>query len=187
MSVLNSMKGGYNIDPLDLMQLGTIVYMDKLKTWDELKKAKMITYYYRDMKTKMQRFVMSHAFQIRQGSVFIQHLSYNISKISHRYLQSTSELPTDQELAEELDIKVETIKYCKRITAMTTTSLEEMSTLYKTASTDLEEEQRFDPVTFMIYELNKKIKGSDKTFIQLLACLDDKKNLSNELLKKLKG
>jgi|TARA_B100001964_G_C14249612_1_gene609201 DNA-directed RNA polymerase specialized sigma subunit len=181
------MKGGYNIDPLDLMQLGTVVYIHKLKTWDESKKAKMITYYYRDMKTKMQRFVMAHAFPIRQGSVFIQHLAYNISKVTHKYLQDTEEPPTDEQLAEELNIRLETIKYCKRITSMTTTSLEEMPTLLKIAAIEKEEgEETFDPITNLVHKLVERINGTEEIFIELLTCLEDKKNLSEDLLTKLK-
>ncbi len=181
------MKGGYNIDPLDLMQIGTVVYMHKLKTWDSSKGAKMITYYYRDMRTKMQRFIMYNAFQIRQGSVFIQNLAYNVSKVVRRYLQETGSNPTYAQISKELSVTVETLKYCERVTTLSIVSWDDVGNLYKASTIDDSYATvGMSPITSIVAALNKRIKGDDASFIELLTCLDEKKRLSDELLFKLK-
>ncbi|MAG50207.1 hypothetical protein CL621_01035 [archaeon] len=124
------MHGGDRIDPLDLMQIASIVFIDKLDTWDPTKNSKMITYYYRDARTKMQRFIMNHAYSVRQGSVFLQHLAFTISKFVSKHLNEHQIEPTEIEIAKKLGVSVSTIKLCARSTNIHIKSSDETQDLY---------------------------------------------------------
>jgi len=169
-SVINSMKGGDRIDPLDLMQLGVITFMKKLKTWDETKGSKMITYYYREVRTQMQRFIMAHAFPVRQGSVFLQHLAYTLSKISGNFLQKYKREPTIRELSKRAKVSSKTIRYCYRVTSVTSLSLEDAPPLYKMNDYD----EDFHPMLQLIEGINRRLdlKNTDSLF-HLHACLEE--------------
>jgi len=130
-SVLNTIRGGDRVDPLDLMQIGVITYMKKLETWDIAKKSKMITYYYREARTQMQRFVMSNAFQIKQGSVFLQHLAYTISKLRIRWLGEYEHEPSISDMAKETGVSESTIKSCLKATNLNIVSMSDAPTLAK--------------------------------------------------------
>jgi len=129
-NVLNNMKGGANIDPLDLMQVATITFIKKLKTWDISKKTKMITYYYREVKTQMQRYIMSNAFAIRQGSVYLQHLAYNISQYKNDIRNDLDINPSPERIAEDLGISLSTVRLCLRATSADIVSLDEDPDVY---------------------------------------------------------
>jgi len=185
--VLNSMKGGDRIDPLDLMQLGIITFMKKLGTWDETKKAKMITYYYRDVKTQMQRFIMNNAFQVRQGSVFLQHLAYSISKVTQRWLVDYEREPTITEFSVELGIAESTIKYCMQITSIQTLKIEDNWVMYKST---LDDTHYSLPPLYTIASLliNKVIDGKSETVLyELMDFLEKKQALSSNTLQALRG
>jgi len=186
LTVINSMKGGDRIDPLDLMQIGVVTFMKKLKTWDETKKAKMITYYYRDVKTQMQRFVMNNAFQVRQGSVFLQHLAYSISKVSQRYLVDYEKEPSTAELAEELGIAESTIKYCMRITSVQTLAIEENWVMFRT--TQIDQEYSLPPIYLVTIDLINRILGnySEELLFQFMDYFEKKQTLPIDTLTNLR-
>ena len=178
------MRGGDNIDPLDLMQLAIVTFMKKLDTWEENKGSKMITYYYREVRTQMQRFIMGNAYSVRQGSVFLQHLNYTLTKIRNRWLAQKEVEPTPKQLAKETGVSLNTITYCLKVTSIKTTSLDEVPVLYKLNS-DTEEEH---PVLEMIEDINKRLGfGDDKEALYALhATLEDKTELPPPILEAFK-
>ena len=129
-NVLNGMRGGDRIDPLDLMQVGVTTVMKKLDTWDEKHKTKMITYYYRDVRTQMQRYVMANAFSIKQGSVFLQHLAYTISQFKTSYVLEHKTEPTTHILSRELKVSESTIKLCLKTTNVKVMNADDAFDLY---------------------------------------------------------
>ena len=147
------MRGGDRVDPLDLMQLATVTFIKKLKTWDETKGSKMITYYYREIRTQMQRFIMANAYSVRQGSVFLQHLAYTLSKIRNKFAQEHEREPTVRELASRSTVSQKTIIYCLKVTTLTTTSFDELPQMYKSA--DYEDD--YHPVLKIIENIHNKL------------------------------
>lgn len=182
-SVLNGMRGGDRIDPLDLMQLATITFIKKLKTWDETKDSKMITYYYREVRTQMQRFIMANAFSVRQGSVFLQHLAYTLSKIRNTFIQQHEREPSVRELASRSTVSQKTINYCLKVTSLTTTSLDELPPMYKTSDYG----DDYHPVLGMVEAINNKLKNpTEKTLFALFGVLEEGESLPDELITELK-
>ena len=179
------MRGGNNIDPLDLMQLAVLTFMKKLDTWDESKGSKMITYYYREVRTQMQRYIMGNAYSVRQGSVFLQHLNYTLTKIRNKWLAEKEVEPSPRQLAKETGISINTINYCLKVTSITTKSIDDTPTLYvsKTA-----EELDEHPVLEMIEEVNDRLgfKDDKNTLYALHATLEDKVELPPYILKEFK-
>ena len=185
--VINSMRGGQRIDPLDLMQVGILTFIKKLDTWDPSKKAKMITYYYRDVKTQMQRFIMNNAFQVRQGSIFLQHLAYSISKITQRWLAIYEKKPTEEELAKELDISESTIKYCLQTTSIQTLTIEENWVMFKTSHTN--SEAGLPPIYALLSKLLYRVtkNNSEILLFEILDYLEKKQSLSIDTLNSLRA
>jgi len=165
------------------MQLAVMTFMKKLDTWDETKGSKMITYYYREVRTQMQRFIMSNAFPVRQGSVFLQHLAYTLSRISGKFLQKYKREPTILELAKRAKVAAKTIKYCYRVTSVTSLSLEDAPPLYKTS--DYADD--FHPILKMVEKINDRLKLDDKeSLFQLHACLEEGIHIPESTLLALK-
>ncbi|MBC8436733.1 hypothetical protein H8D85_00250 [bacterium] len=182
-NVLNSMKGGDKIEPIDLMQIAVITFIKKLDTWDETKGSKMITYYYRDVRTKMQRYIMSNAFDIRQGSVYLQHLAYTISRTKAKWLATKQIEPTIRQLSNIIDVSEKTIRYCLRVTSIATFSLEECPTLSK-YNAHSEDEQL--PLIVLVEKLANKLDiDRGGVFMDLLISLEDKSQLPNDILDNL--
>jgi len=181
-SVLNNMRGGDRIDPLDLMQVGVSTFMKKLNTWDSSKKTKMITYYYRDMKTQMQRFVMANAFSIKQGSVFLQHLAYNISKFKNTYILTHKSEPSIQVIAEELGVSKNTIQLCIKSTSLTIIPAEEQYDLYTTSAYP----EKYSPIEKILKQTLNRHSVTDDEFNVILDCFDGiTKTLPENILNKI--
>ena len=181
-SVINSMRGGDKIDPLDLMQLAVVTFMRKLDTWDETKGSKMITYYYREVRTQMQRYIRGNAYSVRQGSVFLQHLAYTISRIRTRWLAEKEVEPTNRELSKETGVSQNTIAYCLKVTTIRTKSLDESPILYKN---DFEEKEY--PVITIIENIHHRLGLSDEaSLFALYASLEDKDELPEQILELFK-
>ena len=177
------MRGGENIDPLDLMQLAVVTYMRKLETWDETKGSKMITYYYREIRTQMQRFIMGNAYSVRQGSVFLQHLAYTISKIRTKWLAQYESEPTVRQLSKETGVSQQTIAYCLKVTTIQTNSIDESPELYR--STDFEEKEY--PIIKAIERVHSRLGLSDESSLfALYATLEDKDPLPEPILELFK-
>jgi len=182
-NVLNTMRGGDRIEPIDLMQIAVIAFIKKLETWDEAKGSKMITYYYRDIRTKMQRYIMSNAFDVRQGSVYLQHLAYTISKVKAEWLSSKQIEPSIRQLSNALNVSEKTISYCLKVTNIATFSIEECPTLSK-HSVHSDDEQL--PLIVLIETLAKKINlDREGIFMDLLIALEDKASLPEDIFNKL--
>ena len=181
-SVLNTMRGGDKIDPLDLMQVGVSSFMKKLNTWDPSKKTKMITYYYRDMKTQMQRFVMANAYSIKQGSVFLQHLAYNISKFKNSYLLSHKSDPSIHTISNELGVSESTIKLCIKTTSLRIVSAEENFDLYTTAAYP----EKYSPIERILRATLSRHNLDEEEFNSILDSLDGlSKQIPSEILNKI--
>jgi|APSaa5957512622_1039677.scaffolds.fasta_scaffold26644_2 DNA-directed RNA polymerase sigma subunit (sigma70/sigma32) len=187
-TVLNSIRGGNKIDPLDLMQVGVVTIMKKLNTWTSTKKAKFITYYYRDVKTQMQRFVMNNAFDVRQGSVFLQHLAYSISRLNQRALTETGKEHSIEKLSEELGFTEETIRYCMRITSVQTLPIEENWVMYK-IDDELDSYYEDSPLQTIIKRLAHRIDPEKSSIIhkELYAFLEKQGAIPLETLTKLRN
>jgi DNA-directed RNA polymerase specialized sigma subunit len=176
------MRGGDRIDPLDLMQLAVVTFMRKLETWDESKGSKMITYYYREVRTQMQRHIMGNAYSVRQGSVFLQHLAYTISRIRTKWLAEKEIEPTNRELSKETGVSQNTIAYCLKVTNIRTKSLDDCPILYKN---DFEEKEY--PVIIIIENIHHRLGLSDETSLfALYASLEDKDALPEKILELFK-
>tara|TARA_B100000131_G_scaffold15115_1_gene15474 strand:+ start:4589 stop:5320 length:732 start_codon:yes stop_codon:yes gene_type:complete len=183
-SVINGMRGGDKIDPLDLMQLAVVTFMKKLDTWDESKGSKMITYYYREVRTQMQRFIMGNAYSIRQGSVFLQHLAYTISRIRNKWLSEKEIEPTPRELAKETGVSQNTIVYCLKVTTIQTKAIDECPTLYKD-NMDIDNDQY--PVLKIVEAIHNRLGLSDEaSLFALYASLEDKDPLPEAILELFK-
>jgi DNA-directed RNA polymerase specialized sigma subunit len=181
-SVLNTIRGGDRIDPLDLMQLAVITYMRKLETWNAEKNSKMITYYYREARTQMQRFVMANAFQIKQGSVFLQHLAYTISKLRNRWLAEYETEPSIETMSKETGVSISTIKACLKATNLQIVSISDAPVLTKLSSpTDFSTSPVLDIVEHIIN--SKGLSLLEKNLVY--SYLDRKDNLPPELIEKL--
>ena len=111
-------------------------FMKKLDTWDETKGSKMITYYYREVRTQMQRFIMSNAFPVRQGSVFLQHLAYTISKLRNRWLAEYETEPSIDIISRETGVSLNTIKSCLKATNLQIMSMSDAPVLTKLSQPD---------------------------------------------------
>ena len=180
-SVINTIRGGDRIDPLDLMQLAVITYMKKLDTWDADKNSKMITYYYREARTQMQRFVMANAFQIKQGSVFLQHLAYTISKLRNSWLAEYETEPTLEIISRETGVSLSTIKSCLKATNLQIMSMSDAPVLTKLSEPGFSK----SPVLDIIENI---INSKDLTLLEknlVYSYLDRKDNLPPELIEKL--
>ena len=129
-NVLNNIRGGDRIDPLDLMQVAVSTFIKKIHTFDTTKKTKMITYYYRDVKTQMQRYVMANAFSVKQGSVFLQHLAFTISQYKASYIQEYNTEPSVHTMSKELKVSENTINLCIKTTNVHIMSSDESFDLY---------------------------------------------------------
>ena len=174
------MRGGDNIDPLDLMQLAVLTFMKKLDTWNEEKGSKMITYYYREVRTQMQRYIMGNAYSVRQGSVFLQHLNYTLTKIRNRWLAEKEVEPSPRQLAKETGVSLSTINYCLKVTSITTNSIEDSPTLYVSKNAEETEEH---PVLEIIEEINHRLGFEDKKELYALhATLEEKIELPPYIL-----
>jgi len=181
-SVLNTIRGGDRIDPLDLMQIAVISYMKKLKTWDETKNSKMITYYYREIRTQMQRFVMANAFPLKQGSVFLQHLAYTISKIKATWLAEKNCEPSLEVLAKETGISENTIKSCIRATGVQVVSVSEAPSIIRS---DIYPDSYYpiiDMVNFVVQKAQLNKEESDAVFNYL----ETKEELDPDIVDKMR-
>jgi len=181
-SVLNTIRGGDRIDPLDLMQIAVISYMKKLKTWDETKNSKMITYYYREIRTQMQRFVMAHAFPLKQGSVFLQHLAYTISKIKAIWLAEHNCEPTLKVLAKETGVSESTIKSCIRSTGVQVVSISETPTIVRS---DIYPDTYY-PILDVVGFLIKRGKLNKEESDALFYYLESKEGLEQSIIEKMR-
>ena len=177
------MRGGDNIDPLDLMQLGVMTFMKKLDTWDETKGSKMITYYYREVRTQMQRYIMGNAYSVRQGSVFLQHLAYTLSRIRNKYLAEHEVEPTTRQLSKETGVSESTIIYCMKVTTIKTDSIDDSPVLYK--YTEFDEKEY--PILDIVGSIHERLGLSDeKSLFAIYASLEDKDPLPEYILELLK-
>ena len=180
-SVLNTIRGGDRVDPLDLMQVAVITYMKKLETWDSTKKSKMITYYYREARTQMQRFVMSNAFQIKQGSVFLQHLAYTLSKLRIRWLSEHEHEPSVSDMAKETGVSETTIKSCLKATNLNIMSMSDAPVLAKMQYPYLSS----SPILDMLEKTMDKINLDKKEKNIVYGYLDKKEDLTESVSLKL--
>lgn len=173
------MRGGDNIDPLDLMQLAVVTFMKKLDTWDEQKGSKMITYYYREVRTQMQRYIMGNAYSVRQGSVFLQHLAYTLSRIRNKHLAKYEVEPSVRQLSKETGVSQSTITYCMKVTTIRTDSIDETPVLYK--YTEFDDKQY--PILELVEKVHNRLGLSDETSLfALYATLEDKEALPDPIL-----
>jgi DNA-directed RNA polymerase specialized sigma subunit len=180
-SVLNTIRGGDRVDPLDLMQVAVITYMKKLETWDSTRKSKMITYYYREARTQMQRFVMSNAFQIKQGSVFLQHLAYTLSKLRIRWLGEHEHEPSVSDMAKETGVSETTIKSCLKATNLNIMSMSDAPVLAKMQYPYLSS----SPILDMLEKTMNKVNLDEKEKNIVYAYLDKKEDLTESVTFKL--
>ena len=177
------MRGGDNIDPLDLMQLAVVTFMKKLDTWDETKGSKMITYYYREVRTQMQRYIMGNAYSVRQGSVFLQHLAYTLSRIRNKYLAEHEVEPSVRELSKETGVSQATITYCMKVTTIRTDSIDDSPILYK--YTDFDDKEY--PILELVERIHTRLGLSDQeSLFALYASLEDKDKLPEAILERFK-
>lgn len=181
-SVLNTIRGGDRIDPLDLMQIAVISYMKKLDTWDETKKSKMITYYYREVRTQMQRFVMAHAFPLKQGSVFLQHLAYTLSKIRARWLADKKREPSIRTLSKETGVSESTIKSCIRATGVQVVSVSETPTIVRSEFYPDSYNPIIDVVNYIINRAQLTTEEADQVYYYL----ESREVLNEELIDKMR-
>jgi len=117
LEVYHSFPNAYRMDVHDLIHRGVEVFLDKLDKFDP-EKARLITFYSRDIKTQMQRMVMRYATAIPQGSVFLQHIAGKRSRIYGQLMQELEREPTDDEVAEVLGIKTSTLQMADRYTSI---------------------------------------------------------------------
>ena len=181
-SVLNTIRGGDRIDPLDLMQIAVVSYMKKLKTWDETKNSKMITYYYREIRTQMQRFVMAHAFPLKQGSVFLQHLAYTISKIKATWMAEKGCDPSIKALSKETGVSEATIKTCIRSTGVQVVSLSETPTIIRS---DIYPDSYY-PILDVMNSIISRAKLSKEDSNAIFYYLESKKEINPDIINKMR-
>ena len=167
-TVLNGMRGGDRIDPLDLMQVGVATVMKKINTWDPSRKTKMITYYYRDVKTQMQRYIMSNAFSVKQGSVFLQNLAYNISQFKAKYLNEHKTEPSTYIISQELSVSENTVKLCLKTTSIRILQTEEAFDLYTGSSYP----DNYSPVDQIIRLIMDRHQLDNDDYNKFMDCLE---------------
>jgi len=115
LEVYHTFPNAYRMDIHDLIHRGVEVFLSKLDKFDP-EKARLITFYSRDVKTQMQRMVMKYATAVAQGSVFLQHIASKKSKVYQNLQQKLNREPTDEEVAEALGIDLSTLKIVDRYT-----------------------------------------------------------------------
>jgi len=104
------------MDILDIVQQAVLVFIRKLSTFDP-DKARLITYYTRDIRTNIQRFIADQAYTIRQGSVYLQSIAAQLS-VAQRGLEKHLEgTPSDEEVARKANINPRTAQMTKEFTS----------------------------------------------------------------------
>ena len=140
----------------------------KIGTWDPTRKTKMITYYYRDVKTQMQRYIMSNAFSVKQGSVFLQYLAYNISQFKSTYISEHKTEPSTYIISKELSVSENTVKLCLKTTNIKVLQAEEAFDLY-TGSSYPDNYSPVDQIINMVIDRH----GLDKSdYNKFMDCLE---------------
>jgi len=102
LKVYHSTRGAKNIEVVDLLQEAVTIFIYKLEKFDLSHNVRLITYYTRDVKTTIQRYIASHAFSVRQGSVYLQGIAAQISEARRTLEADTGVVPSQDEIAKSL-------------------------------------------------------------------------------------
>ena len=108
LEVYHSFPTAHKVEVMDLVHRGVEVFLNCLDKFNP-GKARLITFYTRDVKTHMQRFVMRYSTSIVQGSVYLQHLAGRRTKVRQELEQELNRWPTDKEIAERMDVSMRTL------------------------------------------------------------------------------
>lgn len=130
LNVYHSTRGAKRIEPVDLLQEAIKVFIRKLDGFDPNKGARLITYYTRDVKTTLQRYVASNAMDIRQGSVYLRSIAAQISSVV-READSINEgydTISKEEIAKKLGISMKTIALVEQFTSVTVVGVDDRMT-----------------------------------------------------------
>jgi len=116
LEVHHRFPNGNKVDPLDLVQVGIDTFLKKIPRFDPVRKVRLITFYTRDVKTHMQRFVMRYAKSIADGSVYLQGLASKRSNAIKALEQELNRKPTCDEIAEHMKVSSRTLESVDRYT-----------------------------------------------------------------------
>jgi len=153
--VYNSVRGAKNIEILDILHEGVIRFFEKIDTYDLAQDTRLTTWYTRDVKTAMQRFVFDQAFSVRQGSVFLQSVAYQIRRYTEEYLQQYGKRPTVSHLAEVLDQTESSISEAREFTKIQTDPIPEVF------GSDTPPESANSPIDDLLSVLESKLQPLD--------------------------
>ncbi|MGD9697563.1 sigma-70 family RNA polymerase sigma factor [Acinetobacter sp.] len=117
LDVYHSFPNGHKTDLMDLVQTGIEKFIKILPNFKPAK-ARLITFYSRDLKTAMQRYVMRYSTSIAQGSVYLQHLAGKRAKVRADLEQELKRAPTDAEIATAMEISLRTLSSIEKYTSI---------------------------------------------------------------------
>jgi len=109
LDVYHRYPNGRKADILDLVHVGVAVFIRNLVNFNP-DTARLITFYTRDVKTHMQRFVMHYAVSVQQGSVYLQFIAGKRVKARKLLEQQLGRVPTNTEISNFMEIPVHTLQ-----------------------------------------------------------------------------
>lgn len=124
--VVHSVRGGDNLDILDVLQEGVVRFFEKIETYDLDQTVRLTTWYSRDVKTTMQRFANDTSFPVRQGSVFLQSVAYRVTKFVESYHTQHATEPTITQIADDVGESEATVADALEYTKINTTEIPEI-------------------------------------------------------------
>jgi len=125
LSVYHSTRGAENIELQDLLQEAITIFIRKVERFKHDKGARLITYYTRDIRTSIQRYIASNAMNIRQGSVYLQSIATQISVLKRELDTGDDVQLTQNQIAERLGISTKTIAMVEQFTGVIVTDLKD--------------------------------------------------------------